>query len=399
MTKISTITGMTKRSLYDPNSVSGNVPTQPILDYASLSSGELRLALVRRQLDILTTVHPDNPATNERKEAMLRIDNILHSGVHTVSSLTGSFWWGGEAGRIASEIKAAVKRAYPASFNTVAVERKGVNAAFELLSEKICNKYEIERRMVGAPPSIIEAAYQACLREQRNERDEIKSKNDIRRALNSDLEKSSHSPLYEFITPSDYTKIKNVDAVLGDKIAKHRNFADFVVLTSGLEKDNVRLWMRNGIMAQNGSNPNVGGALSPEDSILALASNPNLGYKNGQPAIGFGVLVAIGIALIIAASAIAIVAVIQAIQGKEPTALQYIGSLSSLAGVGMGTDFKGDAGKILLPGGSTGAGACPTGFTRNAAGLCVPDAPDTGGGVPSWALPVGAAAAAYLLLK
>lgn len=408
MTKISTITGMVNRPYYNQNAVSGNVPEQPVLDYAALSSGELRLALIRRQLDILTSVHPDNSLTNERKQAMTRIDNILTQGVHGLGSLTGSFWWGGEAGRIASEIKKAVKRSYPASYNHVNTRQGGVNGAFELLSENSCSMEEIARRMQGAPQSVIDAAYYNCQRDAQANLRDVQAKNEIRSALNNDLEKSSHSPIYEFLLGDQYTQIKNVDAVLGDKIQKHRAFADFIVQTAGLEKDNVRLWMRNGIMAQNAASAETSlGALSPEDSILLLASHPTLEYRNGQPHIGVVLTVGMAIAwaIIAIAAAIAINSIIQTIQKREPTALNYIGSLATLAGIGSGKDFAGQAGKILLPNGTgnTGTGpgtTCPTGFTKNAAGVCVPDVPAPGKtDLPEWALPVGAAAAAYFLLS
>jgi len=256
------------------------------------------------------------------------------------------------------------------------------------------------------PQSVIDAAYLACQRDAQSNLKDIQYKNELRSSLNNNLEKASHSPLYEFIVPSDYTKIKAVDAVLGDKIQRHRMFADFVSPQAGLERDNVRLWMRNGIKAQNGTSSQNIGALTPEDSILALASNPNLGYLNGAPHIGdFGISIAIAIAIIIIASIVPIIALIQVIQGKEPTALQYLSTLTNLAGVGMGKDFAGAAGKIILPNGTgTGTGTgdtpCPTGFTKNAAGVCVPDVPAPGKtDLPEWALPVGAAAAAYFLLS
>lgn len=407
MTKISTITGMVKRPYYNQNAVSGNVPQQPTLDYAALSSGELRLALIRRQLDILTTVHPDNAATKERLQAMTRIDNVLTQGVHGLGSLTGSFWWGGEAGRIASEIKKAVKRSYPASYNHVNTRQGGVNGAFELLSENSCSMEEIARRMQGAPQSVIDAAYWACQRDAQNNLADVKFKNELRSQLNNNLETSAHAPLYEFLTPAQYTGVNNVDAVLGDKIGLHRYFANFISSQAGLEKDNVRLWMRNGIMAQNGQYSELG-ALSPEETIIALAANPNVGIQNNQPHIGepitVVILITIKVVAIILAASIAVVAIIQAIRGKEPTAFQYMSSLGNIIGLGTGKDWTGAAQKVILPDGSTNTGTgpgatCPTGFTKNAAGVCVPDVPAPGKtDLPEWALPVGAAAA-YLILS
>jgi len=404
MTRISTITGMVKRPYYNPNAVSGNVPKQPTLDYAALSSGELRLALIRRQLDILTTVHPDNTETSERRKAMTMIDNILHQGVHGLSSLTGSFWWGGEAGRIASEIKKAVKRQYPASYNHINSRVGGVHSAFELLSENPCNLQEIAQRMQGAPQSVIDAAYQTCLRDAQSNAADIRLKNEIRTALNTDLEKSSHSPLYEFLTPEQFTKINNADAVLGSKISTHRSFANVVSSTSGLERDNIRLWMRNGVMATNAQDERLG-ALSPEETILGLANYPNVEIRNGQPHIGFvfTLLSIVGVVSFIIAAGIVIIAIIQTLQKKEPTALQYLSSLTNIIGLGSGKDWAGAAGKILLPNGPTGGTGvtdCPTGFTKNETGVCVPiETTNDSSGLPAWALPVGAAAAAYLILK
>lgn len=256
------------------------VPGQNLIDYSAWTEGETRLALLAEQLNIIASFYPEDREVQKARGVLI---DTLHKGLHRASLPTGIL--SGKVGQVAREIKKARRMVNPANGERLYGRKNGIGAGIgdPLIPMEDCELIMQEYYQTNNMATL--EAYKTCRKE-----------NEMKGLLNNHLEKSSHHLLYEFLTPKERSISPNVVAV---KSLNHRIGTDLLSQSSQLSRENIRLWMRNGVMrhnALNGLEP-----LPPEYSIDLLRSNP----KNAQGAavngVGIGVEpVSTTIALIVA---------------------------------------------------------------------------------------------------
>jgi len=258
MTKISYIHGINQQATAEERRQRGrNVPDQNYINYSGLTEGELELALLAEQANILTGFYPDVPALQQQKNL---IRNTLYKGVHGL----GATSWGQltpDLQRIARGIKDAARKTRPANGKMI-VGRKTNRIggpADPLVPMVDCNAIMATAEPGSAQYGALFEQYKACLQD-----------NKYRPLLNKYLEKSAHHLLYEFVPGNQLNSIPNVAAV---KAVQHQIGKAVIHKITKLSKNNLRLWMRNGVLRSNAKQGT--GALQPEETIEVLRKNPD----------------------------------------------------------------------------------------------------------------------------
>jgi len=242
MTKISYIHGIPQNESKDR---AKGVPKKSFIDYTKMTDGQLRLNLIGEQLGILHGFYPD---IKEWGEAHNQLNDYLQSGVN---------------GREISQrnllpfIKKEINRA-----KWMNVSASGVNG---LIPTVDCEQFVVMEEDVYNNVTRVEtAAYLKC------EKD-----NKYKKLLNEHLEESAHHLLYKFL-PS----FSNEPAIVVTKGHGHRLAIEQLAKITGLGKENITLWIRNGVMRSN----SVQGAqpFQPESTIDILKGKPNINFSTQQ---------------------------------------------------------------------------------------------------------------------
>lgn len=290
MTKISYISGIPQDEWADRGA---KVPDQNFINYTALTEGELNLALLNEQLNILSNYYPE---IKDFSAGKTMIDNALYKGIHGAPPAFGIL--SPELQKVAKAITKARKKTSAATgryiFGRKSSKMGGVEDPLVPLNEcwKILENVEPNDPNWGSA----QAAYKAC-----------QDDNKYRPILNTHLEKSSHHLLYEF-TKAQELSVYPTQVVV--KATLHKAGTSTLHKVTNLSSENIRLWMRNGIMrtnAKKGTEP-----YQPEQTIQILAENA------GE---GIGVLpIAVIVAIItaIAAAATAAAQLISSIKSSNP---------------------------------------------------------------------------------
>lgn len=279
------------------------VPKQAFHNYSRLTDGEFSLVLLMDQLDMLEGSYPEHSAIYQKGRNMIK--DALYKGIHS-----GNIIWHGildtELATVARTIRDARNKRTPAGAILTGprtsikqgidpfISRDAAIHGDDIIPVPDCqmllNNYNQLLQSAnqsntsgsnpggtqwlgngtnnyGAPssygqgtPASTQAAaalieYNTCVKQQKMIAD-----------LNTYLEKSSHHLLYEYILNAS-----GENGVVTAKYVLHKNAVSAFADVTSLSRDNLRLWLRNGVMHNNathGMPPHT-----PEELIQAFRAN------------------------------------------------------------------------------------------------------------------------------
>ncbi len=245
MTKVSYIHGV-----QDSSATPKGQAQRRFIDFRDMTDGELRLSLIAEQFNIMAEYY----GKDEYRAAEQRVLAAIKSGIHghrSIGMIPGPL---GQA--IAKEINRAKRMTRPAAGVRLQRDIKsGIGAPLIPLED--CDELLEwdEDRYTGRPIQVQTAESRAC--------DE---RNDNVRMLNQHLEPSAHHLLYEYVANSG-----SIPATVAAKRVLHKNAISKLAELTKLERSNMRMWMRNGVLRNNikhGAPP-----FQPEASINLLREN------------------------------------------------------------------------------------------------------------------------------
>jgi hypothetical protein len=357
-TKISYLAGIGENATPITVMQGNSIAKQPYIEYLGLSEEKLLITLGRESQLILKTTYPNHPDSAAWTRNIERADALL-KGVTPPLSMGAVET---PADRQFIQFLDYTKGKDQASFmhgpmDTFTLEDCGISTGYWDFDP---NRSDGSMVYYPANPDF----YGCMLRNAR--------KKGIQDTLNKYLETSAHHVLYNFVgNPNDQT---NVVAI---KANYHNAFVAETMRLSGLSKDAVILWLRNGIMRESAKKGM--GALTPEENIMLLVEGKDddqfdIGNPNRNPAIGIDPLT---VTLIIALASLLIRAYALTQQYKLAMAEKDGSAFAASALALLGTFDASPNNKDFKLGGNTNTGTgvtipCPTGQTRNAQGICVP---------------------------
>lgn len=220
------------------------LPKKNFIDPYNWTEGEITAALLFEQVSILNWADP----TPEKQAAKALIQDALFLGVNTTAGLE-------KIRQIENpELRGALIRANKA--NTAKNGRPN-SVSGPLIPLEDCAIYEPVNAYTD--PYTGETYY-----EQNPEALRCQDHNRWKTILNESLEKSSHHLLYEYEdNPNAATP------TVAAKKVMHVGAIDALSDISGISRNNLRLWLRNGVLRKNAEAG--AGALQPESTIPALA--------------------------------------------------------------------------------------------------------------------------------
>lgn len=315
MTKVSYIHGIGNTSQHIPKKLA----RKRIIDFGEMTEGELRLSLMSEQLNILAEYYGDDELNALEQRVTAAIGSGIH-GPHDIRLISGK-----RGQFIAREISKA-RRLTKAAIRNNTIQRNfsnGINGLVPLedcddLREWIDDRYGLNS---GAWAETQEST--AC-----------RERNESLRLLNNYLEGSAHHLLYEYLgTTSAPTP--------ATKKVLHRNAISKLAELTGVSRENLRLWLRNGVMRKNvehGAAP-----LQPELVISTLKAS------KGQSSVGAVQFLSILPALI-SAIAGAVLGTISLVQNMKAQKRQQL--ITTAQGIGTET-FGPELGDWLTNGSDT----------------------------------------------
>lgn len=367
MTKIAYVSsiktpGDTSAATATPSKGTAIAPPQYI-NYIRMSEAELLTTLGRENMRILVSTYPQAPQAAAWQRNIERADSFLKG--HTVSMA-------GIQGEIEQEFMGFLE--YASTKPQAAVGKRGNSSRIGDIEFEDCGlesgywDYDPDRTdgsMIFYPAN---PDYYNCL--LRNAR--LKG---IQNAINKYIESCGHHVLYNFIP-----NLNDVPQIVAIKGNYHNAFITETMRLSGLSREAVTLWLRNGVMRKNAEKGI--GALTPEQAIALLAEgqdDPRFDISNRDlypepPRIG--VLDPLTIGLIIALSSLLVRAYVLTLQYKiamaEKDGTAFAASSLALLGTFEASpetkDFKFGGGNNTGGGGTGGGGVllkCEDGYTRN----------------------------------
>lgn len=220
------------------------VPQKNYIDTFRWTGGEVTAALIYEQLNILGTDSAD-------KEL---IKDALFLGVNDTAGVS-------KIKRIKNQqVRAALMRAAKDVKTNSALPIRRVGISDPLIPLEDCGAY-------------VNAAY------GQNNPAEVarcEAQNRYKRMLNEHLEDSAHHLLYEYVISPNAAP-----ATVAAKKVLHTGVIDSLATITGLSRNNLRLWIRNGTLRNNAKRG--AGALQPEETIPALKQAVEQGV-GGLPA-------------------------------------------------------------------------------------------------------------------
>lgn len=405
MTKIAYVSGIQAVAKENPDYLlRGEVAVKDLdlgtIDYLQMTEGEMRLQLLKQQAKMYAASFPSlkvnygGSMVNPYVQAQRLIEDAIYNGLHLnfdstgfekLSDVTGSMF---DGLRIAA--REAARMANPSSDTMMYSDRRSamsgtdpIKQIGEIITLDTCQSYE--RYDYGVLPEgegmdmySPELQRYAQFKDIGFDADCLK-RMEYRDQFNKFLPDHSSQLLYHFVTDSflrggtegalDSISLANIV----NKKAWHSGGVEMFSNISTLSQPILTEWIRTGIMQANqkqGIAP-----LTPEEVLIQYRDIPEswnysiLGDASKDYRIGI-IPILIQIAILIIATSIAAAGLIQVLRGQEPTAYSYANDLFQKVLSPAGTDWK-----VQLPGGGlpTGGGVtCPTGYKKNASGICVP---------------------------
>lgn len=229
MTRISAIRGFDKK---EAKQRAKGLKKARFVNYTAMTDGELRLALLSEQFNILEGFYPEN---QDYKKGRLFLENAIANQVH----VAGKQQITGLPDRLRflyAEVAKAKMKNRPAA--TYIVSRNKIG---DLIPQEDCRKI-----LTSGVPTFSEKG--SGEKSQMERYIKCVEQNNQKKILNEHLEKSAHHLLYEYL--------KNPNAVPGVVSAKfigHQNAISALAEITKISRENIRLWVRNGVMRTNAS--------------------------------------------------------------------------------------------------------------------------------------------------
>ena len=307
MTKVSYIHGIASNN---PPKV---MAERKFINFANMTDGEMRLTLLADQLSIQAEYYGLDEYNALSQRLLSTVKQGLHSGKISIGSIPGRL-----AKAVNKEIGRAMRMKRPAAGKFVKGRSlsKGINGPLIPLRdcEALMDWDEIDSEE-GLSYGLVETP----------ESWECKRINDHLRFLNNHLEGSSHHLMYEYLENSAQS-----NSTVSAKKVLHRNAISKLSEITEVDRTNLRLWLRNGIMRNNVANNTE--PFQPEQVIAKMREagakgiwpntaelNTAISVTNSQSALSGEpislIILAIAKALIAAITATA--ALIQSIQANK----------------------------------------------------------------------------------
>ena len=209
------------------------------INYLSMTSGEMYAALLSEQLRLLGDWYGDN----KLKEESTIINNQLLKGIHGSSDYTQI---SGLSTNIANRILRAKQIVQPATTLNDLKNRKNIGLGIGQIQQEDCyllwRRYEEEN-------GLRQRHKESRLRKMRDAsplfRNCVKA-NEYIRIFNQHLEGSSHQLLYAF-----NPRPNEAPGLVSAKTVLQRNATSTLARLSGIEEQNIKMWLANGIMRKN----------------------------------------------------------------------------------------------------------------------------------------------------
>ena len=313
MTQISYIHGIGKTDPGEYRDRAKLVPPQNYMNFTELTDGELRLTLLADQANILSAMYPENKVLKRSKNILV---DALYKGVHNNPPPSGIYT--GELATVVAEINKARQETWPAIGQIFGRKDLGAGIGDPLIPYDICDLNFVTGMQDPKCAKL----------------------NAFKKILNDNLEKSGHHLLYEFVkNPNQQPQTVAI------KTQSHHATKAVIAQITTVSQDNLRLWMRNGVIRQNAAKG--AGPLQPENTIDV--------FKKASTVSGIGVLpVAIVIIQVITAAIMAAATLVAAFKQKDPATAALWAQMN---GIGTGaygpeeTDWE-----TIPPGGGGGGG-------------------------------------------
>ena len=279
MTQISYIHGIGKTDPGEYRDRAKLVPPQNYMNFTALTDGELRLTLLADQANILSAMYPENKVLKRSKNILV---DALYKGVHNNPLPSGIYT--GELATVVSAVRQAREDVRPAIGQIFGRRNLGKGIGDPLIPYEDCQQYQENEygQLYGT------GNYDtSCLKA-----------NAIKKILNDGLEKSSHHILYEFVkNPNTQPQLVAI------KYQNHRATKETVSKITKLNVENMRLWLRNGVIRHNALKG--AGPLQPENTIdvFRAVSLEEQGKVSGIGVIPVAVLIIQAIAAAVGACA------------------------------------------------------------------------------------------------
>lgn len=303
------------------------LPVRSFVDYSALTDGEMKLILAYEQFRILSAYYPE--ASEARRSAEL-LKDALFMGLHGPKNrLSGS-----DQAQVRRLIDQARARNAPAAFVMDGRDNilQGIGDVIDRDTPPIVNDWGSDGNGTGSAidatlPPMPAFTQKDCgkkptgpfkNKERREAYDLCAQQNEYVKLLNEKLEKSGHHILYSF-----NDKPNQSPQVVTVKTVNHRVAIDKWNEITGLSKDNIRNWIRVGIMRNNarvGVEP-----YQPEKTIEVFREGV---IAKNQPKVGEFITVTIAIISAIAAAAGATAALINSLSARD--SLRFKSSLGDM---------------------------------------------------------------------
>ena len=274
------------------------VTNKSYIDWSGMTSGELHLSLLYEQLDIFRQYYPENPVFAANQQ---RIIDVLAAGLQKSNITTGP---NDDLSRlITAQIKKAKTKTRPAGFLLPKVKGRGLSEAALA---------GLRGGGIGSPiiPPIDCSQYTTTIlipQPQGPDREEIiiddavaydkcQHQASLVKLLNQHLEKAGHHLLYAYVGNPN-----SQPPVVSAKYVNHLTAIGAFSNLTNLETQNMKLWIRNGIIRGNAE-----GGASPLQPELTYDVIKKYWIDKNQEGIGdFGATAAIILAILSIISAAA----------------------------------------------------------------------------------------------
>jgi hypothetical protein len=373
----------------------------PMIDYLQTSSGEMWAQLLKAQAQMYALSYPslkvnfEGTVVNPYVQAGRIIDDSIAKGLHRyfdptkidrLAALSPAF------ASVASALRQAANMAAPASDLLMLKGRDSLlrgtdpdKQIGEIVTLDNCTRWERDNfadiGRGGARSMYSTELGRNAVFVPRGTDELCIHKMEYRDEFNKSLPDSSHQLIYNWVTDGFLREgVKgSLDSVaiakIVNKASRQTGGIEVFANVSKIEQNLIAEWVKTGVM---GANQRKGLApKTPEELLVIFRDTPegwDINVEKGREENDFKINpipFLIQIAILVVGSIIAIGGLIQILQGKEPTAFRYVTELFSKVLSPSPSDFN--IPNVTLPTGGTGSGGtCPTGFTKNAAGLCVP---------------------------
>lgn len=307
MTKISYIHGIGQTDPSEYKDRAALVPPRSYINYTALTDGELRLTLLAEQANILAAMYPENKEIQHSRALLI---DSLYKGLHNGALPVGIFT--GNVAEVVSQIRRARTNTLPSIGKLYGRRNPAKGIGDPLIPYDDCVVIEHEDPLTGWTW-------------QEYEDPNCEKNNQFKSILNAHLEKASHHILYEFVTNANVQP-----GVVITKSVNHKAATSTIHQTTALGRENIRLWMRNGVLRHNAQKK--AGALSPEITIQYLR-------ENGGKSIGIAPAVLVAIIGAIAAAISAAAQMVAACKQADSASAALFNQLQ-----GIGTETWGPEG-------------------------------------------------------